>query len=170
MSVLYETIASLCSDRGITGYRMCKDVGIRPSILTDLKQGRKKSVTVDTAIKIANYFNVDVSYLLGNEEKAPFLTKKARKDNPTLAINNSDDKKYIDAFFHLLSNLQEAEKLSEADVGAALYAALIDGTIITDKKSKNVENIKQIYECFKTLLNIPPELRNKILNSDNEDI
>lgn len=84
MSVLYETIASLCSDRGISGYRLCKDVGIRPSVLTDLKQGRKKSVTVETAIKIANYFNVDASYLLGadpeQKEKAPALTKKDERD------------------------------------------------------------------------------------------
>ena len=41
MSKLYNNIVSLCESKGITGYRMCKEIGIQPSILTDLKMGRK---------------------------------------------------------------------------------------------------------------------------------
>ena len=37
--------------------------------MTDLKNGRKKSVNAETAQKIASYFNVSVGYLLGEEEK-----------------------------------------------------------------------------------------------------
>ena len=35
--------------------------------MTDLKMGRKKSVSAETAQKIAAYFGVSVGYLLGQE-------------------------------------------------------------------------------------------------------
>lgn len=69
MGDLYKRLAALCDERGISGYRMCKDVGIQPSIMTDLKMGRRSSVKAETADRIANYFGVSVGYLLGNEPK-----------------------------------------------------------------------------------------------------
>ena len=69
MGDLYKRLAMLCEERGISGYRMCKDVGIQPSIMTDLKMGRRSSVKAETADRIAKYFGVSVSYLLGNEQK-----------------------------------------------------------------------------------------------------
>lgn len=69
MGDLYKRLAALCDERGISGYRMCKDVGIQPSIMTDLKMGRRSSVKAETADRIANYFGVSVGYLLGNEQK-----------------------------------------------------------------------------------------------------
>lgn len=65
MSKLYNNIVSLCESRGITGYRMCKEIGIQPSILTDLKMGRKEGLSSKNADKIARYFGVSVGYLLG---------------------------------------------------------------------------------------------------------
>lgn len=38
--------------------------------MTDLKMGRKKSVSAETAQKIAAYFGVSVGYLLGQNEGA----------------------------------------------------------------------------------------------------
>ena len=37
--------------------------------MSDLKSGRKKSVTAETAQKIASYLGVSVEYLLGEETK-----------------------------------------------------------------------------------------------------
>ena len=37
-------------------------------MITDLKMGRKKSLSAETAQKIAAYFGVSVGYLLGQEE------------------------------------------------------------------------------------------------------
>lgn len=71
MSNLHKTITELCEKKGVSGYRLCKDTGIQPSILTDLKMGRQKSLSAVNAEKIANYFGVSVGYLLGNEEKKP---------------------------------------------------------------------------------------------------
>ena len=69
MGNLYKTISELCEKRGITGYRLCKDIGIQPSTMTDLKSGRKKGLSAEVADKIANYFGVTVGYLLGTEDK-----------------------------------------------------------------------------------------------------
>lgn len=72
MSVLYERIVSLCSDNEITGYRLCKDVGISPNVMTELKTGRQDGLSAKTANKIADYFGVSVGYLLGtDDEKTP---------------------------------------------------------------------------------------------------
>ena len=74
MSKLYSILAGLCDERGISPYIMCKDTGIQPSVMTDLKMGRRHTVKAETASKLANYFGVSVDYLLGNtdkKEKAP---------------------------------------------------------------------------------------------------
>lgn len=67
--MLYNRISSLCAQRGITGGKLCAELGISRGILSDLKAGRKKDLTATTAYKIAKYFGVSVGYLLGLEEK-----------------------------------------------------------------------------------------------------
>lgn len=79
MSILYERLFALCQERGITAYRMCKDTGVQPSVMTDLKMGRRQTVKAETAAKIAAYFGVSVDYLLGNEEK-PAAPKDSELD------------------------------------------------------------------------------------------
>ena len=69
MATLYETLDSLCKSRGIKGGRMCADLGMSKSLMTDLKSGRKKGVNAETAHKIAEYFDVTVGYLLGEEDE-----------------------------------------------------------------------------------------------------
>lgn len=66
---LYETISSLCAEKGIKPGRMCNELGISRGAITDLKAGRKQSLSAETLSKIATYFGVSVDYLLGNEEK-----------------------------------------------------------------------------------------------------
>lgn len=66
---LYETISSLCEQKGIKPGRMCNDLGISRGTITDLKAGRKQSLSAETLSKIANYFDVSIDFLLGNEQK-----------------------------------------------------------------------------------------------------
>ena len=75
MATLYETLSELCEKKGIKGGRMCTDLGISKSLMTDLKSGRKKGVSAATAQKIATYFGVSVGYLLGEEEEREEKTK-----------------------------------------------------------------------------------------------
>lgn len=80
MSSMYQIIQSLCESKGITGYRLCKDVGISPSHLTEMKMGRHENLSTKNAQKVADYFGVTTAYLLGEEEevikKAPSLSEE----------------------------------------------------------------------------------------------
>lgn len=64
MSELYINILLLLEKKGVSGYKMCKDIGIRPSILSDLKSGRKKGLHAETAQKIADYLGVSVNRMM----------------------------------------------------------------------------------------------------------
>lgn len=66
---LYETISSLCDGKGIKPGRMCNELGISRGAITDLKAGRKQSLSAETLTKIATYFGVSVDYLLGGAQK-----------------------------------------------------------------------------------------------------
>lgn len=87
MSNLYNRLQELCEEKGVSGYRMCKDVGIQPSIMTDLKMGRRASMKVETAQKVADYFGVTVGYLLGEgKEKAPTQDGERGIDEQNLKV------------------------------------------------------------------------------------
>lgn len=69
MCTLYERIIELCKSKGVSGSRMCLDLGMSKSTMSELKAGRTKGLTAATAQKIASYFGVSVGYLLGEEDK-----------------------------------------------------------------------------------------------------
>jgi hypothetical protein len=69
MAELYQTIAQLCADKGINITELCRQSGASRGSLSDLKKGRKQSLSADTLSKIAAYFGVSVDYLLGNTEE-----------------------------------------------------------------------------------------------------
>ena len=68
MANLYESIVKLCERDGIRPGRLCDELGISRGLMTDLKMGRKKSVSAETAQKIASFFGVSVGVLLGQED------------------------------------------------------------------------------------------------------
>lgn len=68
MDNLYESIESLCVQKGIRPGRLCNELGISRGLITDLKMGRKKTLNAETAQKIAAYFGISVGQLLGQEE------------------------------------------------------------------------------------------------------
>ena len=69
MCTLYDRIQTLCKNKGISVSRMCLDLGMSKSTMSDLKSGRKKGFNAETAHKIASYLGVSVAYLIGEEEK-----------------------------------------------------------------------------------------------------
>lgn len=68
MANLYETIEKLCSARGIRPGQLCTALNISRGIMTDLKMGRKKGLSAETAQKVAGYFGISVGQLLGQTE------------------------------------------------------------------------------------------------------
>lgn len=82
MSDLYNRIETLCNEAGINITTMCRDSGVSRGNLTDLKMGRQSGLSARNMDKIASYFGVSISYLLGTDQKkeAPALTKKDERD------------------------------------------------------------------------------------------
>ncbi len=77
MSKLSDVIDTRLKELGIKGSKMCDDLGISRSTLTELRKGRATTLTADRAAAIANYLGVTVDYLLGNVSE-PFLTKNEK--------------------------------------------------------------------------------------------
>lgn len=69
MSNLYDNIKALCDEKGVKPGRMCTEASVSKGLITDLKMGRKKTVHVETAQKIADYFGVTVDRVLGAEKE-----------------------------------------------------------------------------------------------------
>ena len=92
MCTLHSRIIELCKEKGISGSRMCLELGLSKSTLSDIKSGRKKGFSADTAHKIASYLGVSVGYLLGEEEMG------IKKEQPTELDGLSEKRKALMQF------------------------------------------------------------------------
>ena len=81
METLYERIQTLCKSKGVSGSRMCLDLGLSKSTMTDLKKGRTKGVSTNTAQKIASYFGISVDNLLGEDKNEKPVTADELSEN-----------------------------------------------------------------------------------------
>lgn len=86
MCDLYDRIMLLCKQKGVSGSRMCLDLGLSKSTLSDIKGGRKKGVSTITAQKMASYLNVSVDYLLGETKETDI------KKSPSVQITEGEQK------------------------------------------------------------------------------
>ena len=78
--MFYDNFVRLCNSVNKSPSAVVLEVGLQKSTVTRWKNG---SIPTDaTAMKLANYFNVSVDYLLGNEqkEKAPSQNEKNPED------------------------------------------------------------------------------------------
>lgn len=60
---MYQKFEQLVKARGITTYRVAKDIGLAPTVFSDWKSG-KSNPKVDKLKKIADYFGVTIEYFL----------------------------------------------------------------------------------------------------------
>lgn len=71
MGTLYENIKELCEEKGIAPSNFGAEITGSKAFMTELKKGRKKGVSAETAKKIADYFGVSVDRVLyGKREDA----------------------------------------------------------------------------------------------------
>ena len=110
---LYENIYALCKERKITPGALCGELGFRRSVLSDLKNGRKKSLDTTTLVKIAEYFKVSVDYLLTGEE-----AKKASTQEDERTISDKE------LMFALWGDSQNVDESDLEDVRR--YAAFVE--------------------------------------------
>lgn len=81
MSELYDRINELCKKRGTNITALCREANVARSVMSELNMGRTKTITVETAAKLADALQISVDELLGKEtKKEPTLTDKDRRD------------------------------------------------------------------------------------------
>ena len=71
MSDLYNRIETLCHQRNMTITSLCRLADCSRASLSDLKAGRKQSLSAQTLGKLAACLGVTVDCLLGKENPAP---------------------------------------------------------------------------------------------------
>lgn len=67
MCNLYDRIKTACESKGITVSALCLQLGMSKSVLSDLKSGRKKTLSAETLGRIAAHLQVSTDSLLGSE-------------------------------------------------------------------------------------------------------
>lgn len=67
---MHNKIQFLCDQKGIKIAQLCKEAGIPKSTISDLKNGRTKTLSTQTLKKIANYFNVSLDYFDSTNDMA----------------------------------------------------------------------------------------------------
>ena len=118
MCTLYDRIIELCKAKGVSGSRMCLDLGLSKSTLSDIKNGRKKGISTTTAQKMASYLGVTVGYLLGEEEnkKAPAeSSKRSVSDDEIKFALFGGDGEITDAMYDEVKRFAAFVKQREAE-------------------------------------------------------
>jgi transcriptional regulator with XRE-family HTH domain len=96
MSILYNRIKEECEKRGKTVSAMCLDLGMSKSIMSDLKAGKKKTLSAKTLSSIADYLSVSVDFLLYGAEPEP---QEVRDEDIKFALFGGDAEEITDEMF-----------------------------------------------------------------------
>ena len=112
MGTLYERIQALCKVKGVSGSRMCLDLGMSKSTMSDMKNGRTKGISMPNAQKIAGYFGITVDELYGEEAKKEQPTEidglsNKQKALIEFAMSVPDDK--ADMILKVMKSIVEAD-------------------------------------------------------------
>lgn len=137
MDDLYKWIEDRCRERGIKVSKMCADLGMRQSIISDLKHGRTKTLSPTTAYKLATYFGVDIIDLLdfADKESADEYFEGWKGARETYAVSGD-----LAQYLEMLRNRPECRMLfsvakdaTKADVEKAV--AIIEALRKTEGKN-----------------------------------
>ena len=72
MNELYDRIDQICKARGTNVTVLCKEAGVSRATLSELKAGRTKTLSIETAQKLADSLQVSLNFLLGKfDDGAP---------------------------------------------------------------------------------------------------
>lgn len=74
---LYNRIKEQCDRKNVSVSGMCLALGMSKSTMSDLKSGKKKTLSAKTMTKIADYLEVSVDDLLGREKEKPDFDEEA---------------------------------------------------------------------------------------------
>lgn len=99
--MFFDIYSDLCDKKGVSCKKAAEEMGLSNSVTTRWKQ-RGSTPHGDTLKKIADYFGVSVSYLVGEEQKespaVPAEPKKAELMKLVQGMSDEDVSKALEMF------------------------------------------------------------------------
>lgn len=83
---MYSIFEQLCSEKGVTPYRVCKETGLTTSTISNWKAGRY-TPKHDKLKRIADYFGVSVQFLITGKEENTEEIGRSRIVNMNLQMD-----------------------------------------------------------------------------------
>ena len=112
MGKLSDVIDARLKEIGITGSKMCDDLHMSRSTLTELRKGRASTLKAEKAAAIASYLGLSVEELIGKEKTpTPDGEREITFDDFTFAMQN-ESKDLTEADKQIL--LSMANQLNDA--------------------------------------------------------
>lgn len=102
---MYNKIHALCEENGIKTAELCRKAGIPKSTLTELKQGRTKSLSTATLRKIAAYFTVSLDYFESPNEKSEPENSLEAKRELLFELSKKATEEQLDIFLVMIKAL-----------------------------------------------------------------
>ena len=127
MTDLYYRIEDLCHINSITITKMCRDISLSRSVLSEFKAGRTKQLSERNVKLIADYFGVTPEYLLGN---SGMLVLAAQEQGGAKAARE------IDELVSEVSGMFAGGSLSEDALDGAMQALTRAYWIAKEKNKK----------------------------------
>lgn len=161
---LYDRIHRLCEENEINVTQMCKESGVPRSSLSDLKVGRKSTLSPATLTKISNRLGVSVDYLLGIDLQAGIDDCRKELSDCVEAYHNETDESArfelavrMDALQSSLDDQIYAKSMSEQNEGKKnkpaaesdrLEVLEEDERVLLDSYRTMTDNQKQMMQTF----------------------
>ena len=131
--MFYQRLRKLCKEKGITVTKMVNELGLSSANLSNWKSGRLPKTEI--AFKIAEYLNISVYELMGEEYKGPKIIdfNKSKLEDATEKIVEkvfgeeikkplSENEKWLDNLYNMTKDLSESEKVAIESFVAGLKA------------------------------------------------
>ena len=146
-----EKFVQILQERQITAYKVAKETGISQGLMGEYKKGIKLP-TLNNLIKIANYFDCSVDYLLGRTD-TPSSQTEAKEWNPTFDNYLKLDpfsKTRVDQYVEILLEENQIKniKIVESDRG---QVAAFGGGMGTPEKTEShltEEDVRKLIEEY----------------------
>ena len=117
---MYEVFEMLCEQRGVTVAEVSRSTGVSQSTLSNWKK-RRNNLSAANAKKIADYFGVDVGYLMTGVQQDAQGTQYYKDIKSALMAQQMFEDKQLRALFHVQKNIEPERFKAFCDMLIALY-------------------------------------------------
>lgn len=181
MSNFSVMIKKLRNECHLTQEELAKKLGLTRSTIGMYETG-KREPDFETLEKIADFFNVNMNYLLGKESKDVFLRIKKAMQHSNMDIQTFCDKIYShpDLFYNWENNISDSYLLFLSRISKALnipeeyfWGNMSIGTLSSDvgNSAKDSNTLEEIPDDIRTvvrdLIELPEEKRKLVIDMIN---